>query len=252
MISYFNETELTNLKKQIQQKLNDVFSNFDYKMAMGVQIKADKSAVTDIDLFISHSVKRLYESNEKLKNFHFFSEEDQESFQYPGLILDPIDGTRELVRGIPECAVSIACAQNNQLQGWGMIFNPFTSFEINSSNPWVIGPTINQAQLLGLVSRSEWEKGIYSGHTSGELILAPRGSIAFKLGLLASGACDFVATLQPKNIWDIAAGTILCQQRGIYMYHGDEKIERFDERRLSPPLYWCREEYFKTIRKFIF
>ena len=66
------------------------------------------------------------------------------------------------------------------------------------------------------MSRTEWDKGFFkSEELEKSICIAPKGSIALKLGYLASGSCEFVVSKQPKNIWDIAAGTILCKERGI-------------------------------------
>ena len=77
--------------------------------------------------------------------------------------------------------------------------------------------------------------------------MTPKGSIALKLGFLASGACEFVISKEPKSIWDIAAGTILCKQRGIKFYLGKVEQKSLDVKRLNFPLIWCREENLSHI-----
>jgi myo-inositol-1(or 4)-monophosphatase len=97
-----------------------------------------------------------------------------------------------------------------------------------------------------LVSRSEWDSKIFSTK-AGEFDLIPRGSIAFKLALLASGAADFVVSLRPKNIWDIAAGTMLCHQRGIQLWSADTRLAELSQETYSAPLIWCRPELRTTL-----
>ena len=59
---------------------------------------------------------------------------------------------------------------------------------------------------------------------------------------MASGACDFVLSLSPKNIWDIAAGTILCSKRGIKLYQNGVEIKRLDQVVMKGILLWANEE----------
>jgi myo-inositol-1(or 4)-monophosphatase len=40
------------------------------------------------------------------------------------------------------------------------------------------------------------------------------GSIAYRLGLVASGIADATVSLEPKNEWDVAAGTYLVETSG--------------------------------------
>jgi myo-inositol-1(or 4)-monophosphatase len=215
------------IKAQIKTKL---------KEHLIVQVKDDKTFVTDIDLFISNLIKSYLPSE-----VCFYSEEEYSEFKYPCVILDPIDGTKELVHGIGECALSFLYLESEDLsQSFAWIYNPFTGFEIASDDPFTPPKTYHDSALLGLVSSSEWKKGLYTSYQSQEIILAPRGSIAFKLALLASGACDFVITKKPKNIWDIAAGTALCLQRGYKFF--DQGIEKktFSQMKYLPNLIWCR------------
>jgi myo-inositol-1(or 4)-monophosphatase len=130
-------------------------------------------------------------------------------------------------------------------QGFAVVFNPFTGFSLTSANraPWKANA--NVAEPIGMISRTERPKGLYNNKSAH---LLPRGSIAFKLALLASGTCDYVVSLRPKNIWDIAAGTMLCQQRGIEMWSGGKKIERLDQALYEFPLIWARPELIPTLR----
>jgi myo-inositol-1(or 4)-monophosphatase len=94
-----------------------------------------------------------------------------------------------------------------------------------------------------MVSRSEYEKGFFNHllNFDQKIEISPRGSIAFKLGLLASGGCDFVLSLSDKNIWDIAAGTILCHQRNIFLYQDGKKVEDLNSMRIKGPMLWAPE-----------
>ena len=161
-------------------------------------------------------------------------------------ILDPIDGTKEFVRGLPEYALSLAFMESpliDSLANWGWVFNPvIDKFKIPSRTP---------GKLLGLVSRSEWDAGLYHNFKNNDDIeLFPVGSIAFKLFLLASNHCDFVITLKGKNLWDIAGGTIECQQQKIRLFHKTKPMESFNTIRYSAPMTWCLPDLFPIIADF--
>ncbi len=207
--------------------------------------KKDQSFVTEIDLFVSDLLKAKLNNHPEYKNYSFFCEEDFKEFQFPCAILDPIDGTRELIKGRPECAVSLALMKSHFIddpENFAWLYNPFSGFSLDSYAPFVASLDKSVQKLLTFVSRSEFHKGHYHKYLNHPQIdITPRGSIAFKLGLLASGACDFIISLEPKNVWDIAAGTILCSQRGIYFYEDGIKITTLDRQNYSGALIWAPE-----------
>ena len=220
---------------------------------MQVDLKADKSFVTEIDLFVSNLIKNQLATDSRFKNYAFFSEEDFSDYTFPCAILDPIDGTRELVKGRPECAVSLALMNSSEIsdpKNFAWLYNPFSGFSLDSEMKFT--PSLDKSiqKLLTFVSRSEFHKGHYNQYLNHPQIdLTPRGSIAFKLGLLASGACDFIITLEPKNVWDIAAGTILCEQRGIHFYQNGKRIFNFDRVRYNEVMIWVPEAIAETVFK---
>jgi myo-inositol-1(or 4)-monophosphatase len=101
--------------------------------------------------------------------------------------------------------------------------------------------------LSGMVSRSEYHKGLFSNLKNKKIHLFPRGSIAFKLGLLASSACDFIVSKNPKNVWDIAAGTILVNQRGYHFFEDGKRVEKLDKERYHGLLLWCKDEHLDEL-----
>lgn len=137
-------------------------------------------------------------------------------------VVDPLDGTREFVQGIPEFCVSIAMVENGKPVAGG-ICNPAT-------NELIIGAlesgiTYNgqpakpsqRATLDGaviLASRSELKRGEWSRFQNSTSIVKPMGSVAYKLALVAAGRADVTFTLTPKNEWDVAAGAALVEAAG--------------------------------------
>lgn len=233
-------------------KINQQLLEFEKKLYLKMQngqwassLKADQTVVTELDLFISSEFEELAKKNK----WHFYSEENYHELIFPGMILDPIDGTKELVKHYAECAVSLALMNSSTIddpQNFAWIYNPFTRFRCSSEDFYMHSNPLKNGELLyGMVSRSEFDKGWFKNL---ELNLIPRGSIAFKLGLLASGACDFVLSVSAKNIWDIAAGTILLEKQKVHLYKLDgTQVFKLDEKKIKGPLLWCREDYLDKI-----
>ncbi len=213
---------------------------------INVNLKSDNTIVTEIDLFVSTLLKEKLKTHPEFKRYTFFSEEEYDQLNFPVAILDPIDGTRELVKGRAECAVSLAMMNSSDINdplNYGWLYNPFSGFSLDSDVPFVASNNKSTQKILGMVSRMEFEKGYFNNflNIDPKIEITPRGSIAFKLGLLASGGCDFVLSLSPKNIWDIAAGTVLCAQRGIKLYQNGVEIKKLDEILVKGVLIWAPE-----------
>ena len=137
-------------------------------------------------------------------------------------VVDPLDGTREFVAGIPEFCVSIAMVENGVPIAGG-ICNPATSETFIGSLE--TGVTYNgepaqpsqRAQLKGslvLASRSEVKRGEWDAFNGTSLSVKAMGSVAYKLALVAAGLADVTFTLTPKNEWDVAAGAALVMAAG--------------------------------------
>lgn len=235
---------LDEIKEEICQKFDLIFSDLSN---LEVSTKKDNSIVTNIDLFISDLIKEKFIP--KYQFLNFYSEEDQELFKYPMIILDPIDGTRELAQGINECVVSFGIYFDSKIEGksnFSWLFNPFNGFEIFSEESMPTSKKIVNKQLLSYVSRTEYAKGLHNSTKT--LLFLPKGSIANKLGLLAAGSGDFVVSKKPKNIWDIMAGTHICASRGINLYHNGIKLEKLGKTNLKNDLVWANEQVWEVIK----
>jgi myo-inositol-1(or 4)-monophosphatase len=225
------------LRPQIRQKIDVLRQDF---KSLKISKKADNTIVTDFDIFVSDLFKDALYS--KFPEINFYSEEDKGNFEYPICIIDPIDGTREFAKGINECAVSVGLyfsEKINDPRNISWIYNPMTGFEVSSTDELdtaqkQVGP------YSALVSRTEYESNMHISHNL--ITYSPKGSIAFKLGLLAKNECEFVITKKDKNVWDILAGTHICMKRGIELYHNEEKVELITKNLYKAPLVWSSEE----------
>src|SRR5579872_614815 len=137
-------------------------------------------------------------------------------------VVDPLDGTREFVQGIPEFCVSIGYVENGRPVAGG-ICNPATKETIigaidcgvlYNGKPAKPSQRTTLKGSLILASRSEVKRGEWQQFQSGDYQIRPMGSVAYKLGLVAAGQADITFTLTPKNEWDVAAGAALVQSAG--------------------------------------
>lgn len=235
---------LEEIKVEIRQKFDLVFDDLS---KLEIQTKKDNSIVTNIDIYISDLFKDKF--LKKFEELNFYSEEDQESFDYPMIILDPIDGTRELAKGVNECVVSFGIYYSEDLsdkRNFSWLYNPFNGFEISSNDSLPNSRRIINSTLVSYVSRTEFDKGLH--RSTDNLIFLPKGSIAYKLGLLASGGSDFTISRKPKNIWDIMAGTHICYDRGISLYQNGIKLTKLSKAKFENDLVWANDEVWEQIK----
>jgi len=137
-------------------------------------------------------------------------------------VVDPLDGTREFVAGVPEWCVSVGLVENGRPIAGG-ICNPATRETFLGSSE--TGLTCNGKRVwasqkrdltgaLVLASRTEVKRGEWEPFQDTRLIIRPVGSVAYKLALVAAGLADATWTLTPKNEWDVAAGVALVEAAG--------------------------------------
>jgi myo-inositol-1(or 4)-monophosphatase len=137
-------------------------------------------------------------------------------------VVDPLDGTREFVQGIPEFCASIGFVEDGRPVAGG-ICNPATNETIigaidagvlYNGKPAKPSQRTTLKGSLILASRSEVKRGEWQQFQNGEYQIRPMGSVAYKLGLVSAGLADITFTLTPKNEWDVAAGAALVQSAG--------------------------------------
>lgn len=137
-------------------------------------------------------------------------------------VVDPLDGTKEFVQGIPEWCVSIGLVEDGEPVAGG-ICNPATgevflgACGVGVTRNGVPARVSGRAVLAGarvLASRSEVGRGEWERFRGTEFGVRPMGSVAYKLALVAAGLADVTWTLVPKHEWDVAAGVALLLAAG--------------------------------------
>jgi len=189
---------------------------------IAAEYKAGHDPVTEAD----KAVDAVLRKNLLREGEGWLSEESVDDFsrldKRQVWIVDPLDGTREFVQGIPEFCVSIAMVQDGRPIAGG-ICNPATDEifigSVDSGITYNGGPAqaSQRGELSGatvLASRSEVKRGEWKIFENSGLKIVPMGSVAYKLARIAAGLDDITFTLTPKNEWDVAAGVALVLSAG--------------------------------------
>ena len=187
-------------------------------------VSVDYSSNGDPVTTLDRAINRTLFENLPALGEGWLSEESQDAPDRLGCsrvwVVDPIDGTRQFVEGIPEWCVSIALVENHQAVAGG-ILNPSTgemflgSMETGLEIVCPARPESDQADRpCMLVSRREHGQGKWLRFEGSELTVSPIGSIAYRLALVAAGYADATCTFDPRSEWDVAGGVALIQSAG--------------------------------------
>jgi myo-inositol-1(or 4)-monophosphatase len=151
------------------------------------------------------------------------SEDDQSRLSHRRVwAVDPLDGTKEFVEGVPEWCVSIGLVDQGRAVAGG-IANPATGEYVlgalghgvtYNGRPARVSERRDLQGALVLASRSEVGRGDWDRYRDAPFTVKPMGSVAYKLALVAAGLADATWTLAPKHEWDVAAGVALVLAAG--------------------------------------
>jgi len=193
------------------------------KASLDVNVKKDGSPVTAVDSAVDSFLNR--ELQKLLPGSGWLSEETADDHVRLGRdfvwIVDPIDGTKQLVSGIPEIAVSIGLVASGSVVASAVV-NPMTG----EGGTWVAGgPPVfigliarpapsSLAEADAIVSRTESEAGDLADLRKLVGATRPVGSVAYKLLRVAGGADALTYSVLPKNEWDVCGGVGLLEAAG--------------------------------------
>ena len=148
-------------------------------------------------------------------------------------IVDPLDGTKEFIEGIPHFSVSIGLVYNSE-PVVGVIYNPATDEMFScqkgkgvylNGNKVIVSKKNLLIDSKITVSRSELKRNEWEPYKNNFKSIDPIGSVAYKLALVSAGKYDIFATVAPKNEWDICAGDCLISEAGgVFKTINDKKI----------------------------
>lgn len=194
-----------------------------YRSSFDVTDKSPDNPVTDADFASDTLLKERLRA--LLPEAGWLSEETADS---PDRLdkaylwcVDPIDGTKEFIMGIPEFSIAVALVQNGK-PILAVIYNPDTQelyYAAKGNGFYFNGERMtvsDRAELAGSsidASRSERKRGEFAPFEE-QMTVRTMGSVAYKLARVAAGQCDATWSRGPKWEWDVCAGVLLVQEAG--------------------------------------
>lgn len=187
--------------------------------------KGPGQIVTDADL----AVDRILHARLPRGGEGWLSEESTAVAAEPGAptwVVDPIDGTRSFASGVAEFSISVALvAAGRPLLA--VLANPATGERYEAvAGQGATGsggrpPTgtlaaTRSVALAGtsiLVSEGDRQRRRFAERLAAARLVA-KGSLAYKLALVAAGRHDAFVSGRAANDWDIAAGVLLVREAG--------------------------------------
>ena len=205
--------------------------------AVQVERKAGGDPVTEADRVVNDLLRaRLPQADDG-----WLSEESVDDRTRLGArrvwVVDPLDGTKEFVTGLPEWCVSVGLVIDGQPVAGG-ISNPATGETIVGAvgcgvtlngAPTTLRTTTRLDDAEILASRSEHDRGEWQRFATCAPKTRPCGSVAYKLALVAAGRADATWTLVPKHEWDVAAGVALLVAAGASVWLPGDATLRFNQ-----------------------
>ncbi|MGH7929597.1 MAG: 3'(2'),5'-bisphosphate nucleotidase CysQ [Candidatus Binatia bacterium] len=203
-----------------------------------VREKSKNNPVTTADLEANRLIREIVQK--RFPEDGWLSEEDKdggERLQRARVwVIDPIDGTKEFIEGVPQFAVSIAFVEDARPKA-AVVFNPAKNRLYKAAaghgaflNDGVIRVTprqgIDGARLL--VSRSEPQRKFRVFVERCEI--KPVGSIAYRLAKVAAGDGDGTLTFRSIHEWDICAGVLMVEEAGGKVTDGSGNGLLFNQR----------------------
>jgi myo-inositol-1(or 4)-monophosphatase len=154
-------------------------------------------------------------------------------------IVDPLDGTKEFVEGVPEFAVSIALVYRGRPVA-ACIYQPVSGecFTARAGGGTFLGDVrvsvsdaVRLSESVMLSSRTEMKRGQVEAFRPLVGRIEPVGSVALKLALVAAGRADVWVSAAPKSEWDVCAGDLLVREAGgtfVSLAYGERSYNQAD------------------------
>jgi myo-inositol-1(or 4)-monophosphatase len=229
------------------KKAGDVILKY-YKSKYEIREKSYHNPVTSADKEADETIKNFLMNN--FPEYGWLSEETVDSNERLSKekvwVVDPLDGTKEFIEGIPNFVVSIGLVKDG-FPILGIIYNPVTKELFSASKGK--GAFLNDKriscrskesteEMIILNSRSETRRGLWDPYQDKFKVLEPIGSVAYKLGLTAAAKADVFASLRPKNEWDICAGNCIINESGgkLIDLNGNQRKYNLEETLIKPGL----------------
>ncbi|MBI5865409.1 MAG: inositol monophosphatase [Planctomycetes bacterium] len=214
---------------------------------ISVRLKADASEVSEIDVAVERAVFAHLHAARPDDDFlgeegvafeHFSAGSARRSARSSGIswVIDPIDGTRNYIRGVPLFACSVAALQAGMPVA-GAIYDPMTDMLFSagagrgalrngrllprlSSTDEATTAVRNRTPIVAIPSAWRQESDALVRQIVRNCVIRSLGSATLHLVQVASGGID--ATLMNNcKLWDIAAGALIVSECGGFVGRPD-------------------------------
>jgi myo-inositol-1(or 4)-monophosphatase len=228
------EKELAIAQEAAQEAGSAVMGLF--KGKFDIREKGKNNPVTTADLEANRIIRDKIQKS--FRDDGWLSEEDQDNSCRLACsrvwVVDPIDGTKEFIEGVPQFAISIAFVVEGRPK-IAIVYNPAKDRFYKAAagqgaylNDKAIHVSpredINGASLL--VSRSEPQKKFQVFVERCDIRRV--GSIAYRLAKVAGGDGDGTLTFRTIQEWDICAGVLMVEEAGGTVVDGEGKMMNFN------------------------
>ena len=189
-----------------------------FRTDVGAREKADGSPVCEVDLDVDRFLRARLAA--LLPDAGWLSEETADNADRLGRprvwVVDPIDGTRDYVRGRAGWAVSVALVEHGQptiavldAPARGELWRASTG-----RGATLNGRALHASSRTELVGARVPADALARADRDTFVAVAKPNSIALRIAMVAAGDADVVATLRWGNEWDIAAATLIAREAG--------------------------------------
>lgn len=188
-----------------------------------VTYKSPNQPVTEADLAADRTLREILSADRP--DYGWLSEETADSPDRLARdrvwVVDPIDGTRSFVDGVPEFAISIGLAEGDRALV-GVVYNPASGDlyhavlgggAFRNGERVVAAAGVRGQQGVLLASRSEIRRGDLAP-LEDEWEVRPWGSTACKMVRVAAGEAQAFVSRGPKAEWDVCAAALIVAEAG--------------------------------------
>jgi myo-inositol-1(or 4)-monophosphatase len=229
--------EELNTAEQAAREAGRIISTL-FKGKFDIHEKSKNNPVTTADLEANRKIREIIQG--KFPEDGWLSEEDSDDSRRLTSsrvwIVDPIDGTKEFIEGVPQFAVSIGFVVQGRPKA-AVIYNPVEDrlykavagegAELDGERVRVT-PRRELHSALLLVSRSEPLRKFQIFVDLCEIQSV--GSIAYRLAKVASGEGDGTLTFRSVHEWDVCAGALMVEEAGGKVVDGNGRALLFNRR----------------------
>jgi len=210
--------------------------------------KGKGDPVTEADLAVDKYLRETFTAARP--DYGWLSEESVDDLRRLSteftFVVDPIDGTVAFLKNRPHFTICVALVREH-LPVVGVVFNPiseerFTAIagegammngaRIHTSD----AAEVDHCRMLAdrtMLAHPNWNNPPLTPWPPMEI--ETRGSIAYRLALVANGSFDAMLALSAKRDWDLAAGDLIVREAGgIVTTHTGAQMRYNGEQTLQP------------------